>query len=63
MVALAGGPMARPGLSLPPPEDTPEEILRTEVIVEARSPLTGEPLSVAEYAALQAELQDKNDAT
>ncbi|MBF2078768.1 MAG: glutathione S-transferase [Synechococcales cyanobacterium T60_A2020_003] len=39
--------------ALPPPEDTPEEVLRTEIILEARSPLDGEPLTAAEYAELQ----------
>lgn len=39
-------------------DDIPEEILRTEIITEARSPLTGEPLTAAEYAQLQAELAD-----
>lgn len=37
--------------------DIPEEILRTEIIVEARSPLTGELMTAAEYAQLQAELE------
>lgn len=50
-----------PALGLPPPEDTPEEILRTEIIVDARSPLDGKPLSAAEYAELQAQLQNEND--
>ncbi|MEO1394445.1 MAG: hypothetical protein AAFV90_16175 [Cyanobacteria bacterium J06634_5] len=40
----------------PAAEDIPEEILRTEIITEARSPLTGEPVSAAEYAQLQDEL-------
>ncbi len=44
-------------LALPPPEDTPEEILRTEIITEARSPIDGKPLNAAEYAELQAQLQ------
>ncbi len=52
--------LAAPALALPPPEDTPEEILRTEIITEARSPLTGEPLSAAEYAVLMEQLQDPN---
>ncbi len=43
-------------LALPPPEDIPEEILRTEIILEARSPVDGRPLSAAEYAQLQAQL-------
>ena len=37
-------------------EDIPEEVLVTEIILEARSPLNGEPLSAAEYAQLQDEL-------
>jgi hypothetical protein len=44
------------GLTLPPPEDLPEEILRTEIILEARSPITGKPLTAAEYAQLQAKM-------
>ena len=44
---------------LPPAEDVPEEILRTEIIFEARSPLDGEPISPAEYAQLQAELAER----
>lgn len=43
--------------ALPPPEDVPEEILRTEIITEARSPIDGKLLSAAEYAELQASLQ------
>ena len=46
------------GQALPPPEDLPEERLRTEIILEARSPLNGEPLSPAEYEELQAQLVD-----
>lgn len=38
-------------------EEIPEEILRTEIITEARSPLTGEPISAAEYAQLTDELR------
>lgn len=41
---------------LPPAADVPEEILRTEIIFEARSPLDGTPLSPTDYAQLQAEL-------
>lgn len=51
---------ATPAFSLPPPEDTPEEILRTEIITEARSPLTGEPMSASEYAELTETLRDPN---
>lgn len=43
-------------IALPPVDDVPEEILRTEIIFEARSPLDGAPLLPADYAQLQAEL-------
>ncbi|NJR39494.1 MAG: hypothetical protein HC781_12605 [Leptolyngbyaceae cyanobacterium CSU_1_4] len=54
--SLFGSSLA-PALALPPPADQPEEIQRTEIITEARSPLDGQPLSAAEYAELQAQLQ------
>ncbi len=44
-------------VALPPADDLPEEILRTEIITEARSPLDGEPLTAAEYAKLETQLQ------
>lgn len=43
-------------VALPPPEDTPEEILRTEIILEGRSPIDGKVLSAAKYEQLQANL-------
>jgi hypothetical protein len=43
-------------LALPPPEDIPEEILRSEIITEGRSPLDNQRLSAREYAELKAEL-------
>ena len=46
-----------PLIALPPPEDTPEEILRTKIIIEARSPIDGKSLTAAEYIQLQAQLQ------
>ncbi|MEM1251235.1 MAG: hypothetical protein AAGI69_02290 [Cyanobacteria bacterium P01_H01_bin.21] len=49
-------PAAGERMLLPPADDVPEEILRTEIIFEARSPLDGRPLSPAEYAQLQTEL-------
>ena len=44
---------ASSSLALPPATDTPEEILRTEIILDGRSPITGEPLNTSEYAELQ----------
>lgn len=45
--------------ALPPPEDQPEEILRTEIVLESRSPIDGQPLSAAEYAELQAQMEEE----
>ncbi|MFM7440141.1 MAG: hypothetical protein ACKO2V_16355 [Snowella sp.] len=42
-------------LALPPADDIPEEVLRTEIILEARSPIDGRPLTASEYAQLQEE--------
>ncbi|MEQ9233627.1 hypothetical protein [Coleofasciculus sp. E2-BRE-01] len=53
------GWVAQPTLALPPPDDLPEEVLRTEIITEARSPIDGEPLTAAEYAQLKAELAQR----
>lgn len=43
-------------LALPPADDIPEEVLRTEIITEGRSPIDGQPLSAAEYALLEEQL-------
>lgn len=48
-------------LALPPPEDTPEEILRTEIIWEGRSPVDGKPLSAMQYQELQLELAQSSN--
>ncbi|BAY82281.1 hypothetical protein NIES267_17600 [Calothrix parasitica NIES-267] len=48
-----------PVVAFPPEEDISEEILRTEIILEARSPIDGKPVSVAEYAQLQAQLKTR----
>ena len=55
-MSLAIG-IAEPTLSLPPPEDLPEEILRTEIFTTARSPVDGKLLTASEYAQLQAQLE------
>jgi len=44
-------------MALPPQEDIPEEILRTEIILTVRSPIDGKVLTPAEYAELQAQIQ------
>ncbi|NJM28603.1 MAG: hypothetical protein HC856_11155 [Pseudanabaena sp. RU_4_16] len=42
--------------NLPPVEDTPDEVLRTEIYTEARSPVDGKLLTAAEYLELKEEL-------
>ncbi|MFM7408570.1 MAG: hypothetical protein ACKO3K_18415 [Cuspidothrix sp.] len=44
-------------IALPPVEDIPEEILRNEIILEARSPIDGKKLTPSEYAQLQIQMQ------
>ncbi|HEY9632571.1 MAG TPA: hypothetical protein V6D14_04140 [Coleofasciculaceae cyanobacterium] len=58
LVGLTVIVVAKPALCLPPLEDMPEEVLRTEIITEARSPIDGTPLTAAEYAQLQAQLAE-----
>jgi len=42
------------------PADIPEEVARTEIILEARSPIDGTPLTAAEYAELLAEIEARD---
>lgn len=44
-----------------PAIEIPEEILRTEIIIAARSPINGKPLTAAEYAEVQAQLQTRRN--
>lgn len=57
LLLLSGVSGLAPALALPPVEDVPEEVLRTEIITEARSPVDSTPLTAAEYAELQAQLE------
>ena len=52
--------VAKPALGLPPPDDMPEEVLRTQIITEARSPIDGKPLTAAQYAQLKALLAERS---
>lgn len=59
-MAIASIPLGyKPALALPPASDIPEEVLRTEIILEARSPVDGKPLTAAQYAQLQGFLQTR----
>ncbi|MGI0481324.1 hypothetical protein ACN4EE_11095 [Geminocystis sp. CENA526] len=42
--------------ALPPPDDIPEEVLATEIIMEAKSPQDNQPLTPEEYALLKEEM-------
>lgn len=42
------------------PQDQPEEILRTEIILEGRSPIDGEPVSAEEYIIIQDQISQNN---
>lgn len=55
---VLSGAAIQTSMALPPPEEIPEEVLRTEIITEGRSPIDNEPLTTEEYAELQADLQD-----
>lgn len=57
LVTMLALTTALPAVALPPPEDLPEEVARTEIITEARSPIDNTPLTAAEYAELQAQLR------
>ncbi|AFY36568.1 hypothetical protein Lepto7376_0120 [[Leptolyngbya] sp. PCC 7376] len=60
LACLALGLWVAPrAVSLPPPEDLPEEVLRTEIVTEARSPEDGSVLTAAEYAEVQAEIAER----
>lgn len=49
-----------PAVCLPPPEDLPEEVLRTQIVTEARSPIDGKPVTAAQYAQLKAQLEGRS---
>ena len=50
---LGSSCLAQTVSALPQPEDTPEEILRSEIILEGRSQLDNKPLTPAEYVQEQ----------
>jgi hypothetical protein len=60
MILWISSLLALPVLALPPPADQPEEVLRTEIILEARSPIDGQLMTAAEYAELQAQIEARN---
>jgi hypothetical protein len=57
LIGLSAPVLAVPTVERQLVEDQPEEVLRAEIILDARSPVDGKPMSAAEYAQLQAESQ------
>ncbi|MGJ3248649.1 MAG: hypothetical protein ACFE0I_21535 [Elainellaceae cyanobacterium] len=58
LVLSTVGILALPARALPDADESPEEILRSEIILDVRSPIDGEPISAAEYAELQVLLEE-----
>jgi hypothetical protein len=48
-----------PAVALPPATDLPEEFLRNQIIVEARSPLDGEVMTAGDYADYVAKVEQE----
>lgn len=46
---------------VPPDRDLPEEILRADIITEARSPIDGRALSAAEFAELVVAIEQQSN--
>ncbi|MEO0835424.1 MAG: hypothetical protein AAFY16_05420 [Cyanobacteria bacterium J06642_3] len=62
LAILASGLLSPCAQALPTAEDIPEEILRTEIILEGRSPVDGQALSAAEYEELKANLAQSSNS-
>lgn len=61
IAAPVASPLPQPSEpSNPAPADLPEEVLRTEIITEARSPIDGKPMTAQEYAELLVEINQAN---
>jgi hypothetical protein len=52
--------MTTAGMALPSETEVPEEVLRGDLTVGARSPFDGAPLTAREYAELQVEIERSN---
>jgi hypothetical protein len=69
LLVMSGSPLFIPlahASQLPITEDIPEEVLRAEIITEARSPIDGKPLSAIDFAELVVQVEQKtvqDDAT
>jgi hypothetical protein len=52
---------AMPGRALPSEGEVPEEVLRGDLTLEARSPIDGKPMTARAYAELQVEIERANE--
>ncbi len=57
-ILLTSAPAIANGL--PPATDPPEEVLRAEVITNARSPINNQPMTATQYAEQQTEITTLN---
>jgi hypothetical protein len=64
MLAIVGWQSTSPvfAIDLPPDTDIPEEVLRAEIITEARSPIDGKALSANEFAELVIDTRQQIDS-
>jgi hypothetical protein len=53
-------PPLAPTLASAPVSEIPEEVLQTEVITSARSPIDNQPLTATQYAELKTEIDRAN---
>jgi hypothetical protein len=61
LLGIGYQPMLPVGAIVPPEADMPEEILRAEIITEARSPIDGRALSATEFAELVVNTKQRMD--
>jgi hypothetical protein len=63
-ILMLGTPMLVPPLAQTatsaPTSEIPEEVLQTEVITSARSPINNQPLTATQYAELKTEIDRTN---
>jgi hypothetical protein len=62
-ILLASASLGTPAIAVTvaPTEEVPEEVLRTEIITGARSPIDNRPMTATEYAELQTEIKQLNE--
>jgi uncharacterized protein YggE len=59
-IVLVGAPVMVQASNIPMADETPEEVLQTEVITSGRSPIDNQPLTATQYAELQTQIDRAN---